>query len=192
MMAAEQVFWFFAAVAIVSGLLVVLMKNPIASAFWLINTMLSLAAIFILLEAQFIGIIQVLVYAGAVMVLFLFVIMLLNLGRSPGDFKALPAWFLVVILVGILASQLVPLMGYSRERMALEFTRSPLLANPAVVFDSTMNASGLNPIRATLERGVPGDIAQPLFAQYLVPFELTSLLLLAAIVGAVVLAKRRI
>ena len=183
----EQVFWFFAAVAVVSALLVVVMKNPIASAFWLIGTMLALAAIYFLLQAQFIGVIQVLVYAGAVMVLFLFVIMLLNLGHSDGDIRRLPGLLGVVLLIGILASQVGPLAGYSRERLALEYTRSTSLANPDMVFDSTQGAA-----RATAERGVPGDIAKPLFEQYLVPFELTSMLLLSAIVGAVVLAKRRI
>jgi NADH-quinone oxidoreductase subunit J len=188
----EQLFWFFGGMAIAAALLVITLRNPIASAFCLIVTMLSLAAIFFMLQAHFIGAVQILVYAGAVMVLFLFVIMLLNLGRGESDVRRAPAWFLAIVLVGVLASQLVPLAGYSRERLALEYSRSTLLANPAVVFDSTMNASGLNPARATEERGVPGDIAMPLFQQYLVPFELTSILLLAAIVGAVVLAKRRL
>jgi NADH-quinone oxidoreductase subunit J len=189
---AEQLFWFLAGMAIAGALSVVLMRNPIAAAFSLVVTMLSLAAIFFMLQAQFIGAIQILVYAGAVMVLFLFVIMLLNLGHADDQFRRAPVWFIAVVLVGVLASQLVPLSGYSRERMALEFSHSTLLADPRVVFDSTMNASGLNPGRATLERGIPGDIAMPLFQQYLVPFEVTSILLLAAIVGAVVLAKRRI
>jgi NADH-quinone oxidoreductase subunit J len=191
-MMAEQLFWFFAGAAIAAALLVITLRNPIASAFCLIVTMLSLAAIFFMLQAHFIGAVQILVYAGAVMVLFLFVIMLLNLGRAENDRKAAPGILAAILLVGVLASQLVPLSGYTRERLALEFSRSPLLAEPAIVFDSTMNAAGLNPARATLERGVPGDIAMPLFQQYLIPFELTSILLLAAIVGAVVLAKRRI
>jgi NADH-quinone oxidoreductase subunit J len=186
-MMTEQVFWFFGSIALVSAVLVVVMRNPIASAFWLVNTMLALAAIFFLLQAQFIGTVQILVYAGAVMVLFLFVIMLLNLGRGESDLRRAPLWVLGVVLVGVLASQLMPLAGYTRERLALEYTRSPYLADPATVFDSTLTAA-----QATLERGVPGDIAKPLFEQYLIPFELTSVLLLAAIVGAVVLAKRRI
>jgi NADH-quinone oxidoreductase subunit J len=190
---AQQLFWFFASVAIVSGLLMITMRNPVASALWLVQVMLALAAIFVLLNAQFIGIIQVLVYAGAVMVLFLFVIMLLNLHRAPPDLRRAPAWFVAVIIIGVIGSQLVPgLSKYTEERLALEYTKSPLLANPAVVFDSTNYASGNHALRATLERGVPGDIAQPMFQQYLIPFELTSILLLAAIVGAVVLAKRRI
>jgi len=184
---ALQVFWFFAAVAVVSALLVVVMRSPIASAFWLVATMLSLAGIFFLLQAQFIGAVQILVYAGAVMVLFLFVIMLLNLGRPESDLKRAPIWFLVVVLIGTLTSQLAPLVGYSPERLALEYTRSTSLADPGMVFDSASSAAA-----ATLARGVPGDVALPLFQQYLVPFELTSVLLLAAVVGAVVLAKRRI
>ena len=191
-MMSEQLFWFFGGTAIAAALLVITRRNPIASAFSLIVTMLSLAAIFFMLQAHFIGAVQILVYAGAVMVLFLFVIMLLNLGRGETDLKRAPAWLASLLLVGVLASQLMPLAGYSRERMAFEYSRSTALAEPAVVFDSTMNAAGLNPARATAERGVPGDIAVPLFQQYLVPFELTSILLLAAIVGAVVLAKRRI
>jgi NADH-quinone oxidoreductase subunit J len=188
----EKIFGFFAVVAILSALLVVLMRNPIACAFWLICTMLCISAMFFMLHAPFIGAIQILVYAGAVMVLFLFVIMLLNLGTDQGDLKRAPAWFVAVVLAGALATQLLPLGGYSRERLALEYSRSTLLAEPAVVFDSTMYTAGLDPVRATEARGVPGDIAKPLFEQYLVPFELTSFLLLAAIVGAVVLAKRRI
>jgi NADH-quinone oxidoreductase subunit J len=189
----EQVFWFFAASAIISAVLLVVMRNPIACAFWLISAMLHLAGIFFVLHAQFIGAIQILVYAGAVMVLFLFVIMLLNLDRTVPDLQRLPIWFAAVLLAGILASQLVPpLARYSEERLALEYTNSPALANPVVVFDSTTFATGNNVIRATLERGIPGDIAKPMFEQYLVPFELTSILLLAAIVGAVVLAKRRL
>ncbi|HXI21435.1 MAG TPA: NADH-quinone oxidoreductase subunit J [Gemmatimonadales bacterium] len=182
-----QVFWFFATVAIVSGLLMIAQKNPIACAFWLISTMLCLSALFFLLEAQFLGVIQILVYAGAVMVLFLFVIMLLNLGRGENDLRRVPLRFVAALLVGLLASQLLPLTGYSSERLALEYTRSTALANPAVVFDSTASAAV-----ATRERGIPGDIAKPLFEQYLVPFELTSILLLGAIVGAVVLAKRKV
>ncbi len=183
----ERVFWFFAAVALASAVLMVLMRNPIASAFWLIGTMLSLAAIYFMLQAQFIGVIQVLVYAGAVMVLFLFVIMLLNLGHEAADIRRLPGLLAVVLLIGVLASQVGPLAGYSRERLAYEYTGSTSLADPDVVFDAGQGAEA-----ATAERGVPGDIAKPLFEQYLVPFELTSMLLLSAIVGAVVLAKRRI
>lgn len=181
------IFFTFAAIAIVFSLLVVLHRNPIVSALSLVVSFFSLAVMYVLLDAPFMAALQVIVYAGAIMVLFLFVIMLLNLGRGESDMRRAPIWVLGVVLVGVLASQLMPLAGYTRERLALEYTRSPYLADPRTVFDSTLTAA-----QATLERGVPGDIAKPLFEQYLIPFELTSVLLLAAIVGAVVLAKRRI
>src|SRR5918911_3849878 len=75
-------FYLFGIIAVVSALLFVTRKSPVAAALWLVNTMFCLAALYVLLDAQFIGAIQVLVYAGAIMVVFLFVIMLLNLGHA--------------------------------------------------------------------------------------------------------------
>src|SRR5881397_2282261 len=100
--------------AMVSGLLCITRKSPIASALWLVVTLFALAALFVLLDAQFIAALQVLVYAGAIMVLFLFVIMLLNLGRpGPTDLKG-PAGLVVgVLLAGFL---LVQLLGRRRRR----------------------------------------------------------------------------
>src|SRR6059058_2625219 len=77
-------FYFFGIAAIVAALLFVTRKSPVAAALWLVTTMFSLAAMYVLLDAPFIGAIQVLVYAGAIMVVFLFVIMLLNLGQPSG------------------------------------------------------------------------------------------------------------
>lgn len=181
------VFYFFAVIGVVSALLCITRRNPVASAFWLISTMLSLAAIYVLLHAEFIGIIQVLVYAGAVMVLFLFVIMLLNLGHAGSDIRPWPSWVVALALTGGLAVQLLTLGRYTPERAALEFTRTSVLADPALVF-----AGGAAVQTATQSQGVVGAVAGPLFQTYLVPFEITSILLLAAIIGAVVLAKRKI
>src|SRR5918996_1748188 len=85
----EVVFYVFAVAAVLSATLCILQRSPMASALWLISTMFSLAAIYVLLNAQFIAAIQVLVYAGAIMVLFLFVIMLLNLGHAESDIRTL-------------------------------------------------------------------------------------------------------
>ena len=79
-------FWFFSAGTILSAFLCITRRSPVSSALWLITTLFNLAALFVLLDAHFLAAVQVLVYAGAIMVLFLFVIMLLNLGeRDPGD-----------------------------------------------------------------------------------------------------------
>src|SRR5688572_6655889 len=94
----EIVFYLLATGAIVSALLCITQKNPIPSALWLVSTMFALAAIYVLLNAQFIAAMQVLVYAGAVMVLFLFVIMLLNLSHEEEDIKKGPVVLLGVVL----------------------------------------------------------------------------------------------
>jgi len=169
----EVFFWIFAVTAIGSALLCITRKSPVASALWLVGTMFSLAAIFVLLDAQFIAAIQVLVYAGAIMVLFLFVIMLLNLGRSgPGDRLGWVGGVVMFAIAGLLMAQLWVLGR---------------LAPPATLVQTAES------VRAVAEtQGAVGMISEPLFRTFLVPFEITSVLLLAAIVGAVVLAKRRL
>ena len=183
----EPVFYFFAVVAVLAALLCITQRNPVSSALWLVTTMFSLAAIYVLLNAHFIAAIQVLVYAGAIMVLFLFVIMLLNVGHAKSDLRGFGFWFLAVVVVAVLGARLLPLVNYTPERLTLENTRNEALANPDIVFPG-----GPAAVEATASQGVVGAVAQPLFETYLVPFEITSVLLLAAIIGAVVLAKRRI
>ena len=167
------VFWGFAGLAIGSAYLCITRRNPVASALWLVVTLFALAALFVLLDAQFIAVLQVLVYAGAIMVLFLFVIMLLNIGRATrSDIKG--AWGLGVgvLLAGLMMVQL----------LALRFGAPPqqLTLPPGAM------------ARAAAEQGMVAAVARPLFSTYLVPFEITSILLLAALVGAVVLAKRKL
>jgi len=112
------------------------------------------------------------VYAGAIMVLFLFVIMLLNLGRSTGDLKGLVAATVAALLGAVLLLTLQPLSH---------------AAPPDAV---TLPAGAVEALLQ--QQGVVGSVAVPLFSTYLVPFEITSMLLLAAVVGAVVLAKRKL
>ena len=166
-------FWLFAGVAIVSAFLCITRRSPVASALWLVNTLFNVAALFVLLDAHFLAAVQVLVYAGAIMVLFLFVIMLLNLGRAgPGDMKG--PWGKAV--AGIAGLVLIT------ELIALRLAVPPdALTLPAGTAAAQVAAQGA--VQA---------VALPLFQAYLVPFEIASLMLLAAIVGAVVLAKRRI
>lgn len=181
------VFYVFAAWAIASALLCITRANALSSALWLVSTMFALAAIFVILQAQFIAAIQVLVYAGAVMVLFLFVIMLLNLEDVPHDWKRWPVWVIGIGLAVVLGTMLAPLHSYTPARLAREISTMPGPVDPRVVF-----AEGSALAQATVSQGAIGSVAQPLFQAYLIPFEITSVLLLAAVIGAVVLAKRRL
>lgn len=160
-------FYVFGLIAIASALAFVTRKSPVAAALWLVNTMFCLAAMYVMLDAQFIGAVQVLLYAGAIMVVFLFVVMLLNLGHVPGagDIKRL--WpRLLAGAAGILLLAELSVLG--RQQLPRQ------LIEPAV------------------QSNVVTAVAGPLFNEYLLAFEVTSILLLAAIIGAVVLAKRRV
>ena len=187
MNAVTVVFWFFAAWAVISAVLTITRSHAITSALWLVSTMFALSGIFLLLHAEFIAIIQVLVYAGAVMVLFLFVIMLLNLEMVPWQWRRWPIWVFGAGLTAVLGATLVSLRSYTPERLAQEVSGLSSAVNPTMIFPEGQAAEA-----ASRSQGVVGAIAEPLFRSYLVPFEVTSILLLAAIVGAVVLAKRKL
>ncbi len=166
-------FYLFGLMAIVAAALFVTRKSPVAAAMWLVVTMFNLAALYVLLDAQFIGIMQVLVYAGAIMVVFLFVIMLLNLGQADEvhDIRGI-GWKLVggALAVAILAE----VFALTRARVV------PQLTLPAGYV-----------ARQIEQTGAIAPIAAPMFREYLLAFEVTSVLLLAAVVGAVMLGKRR-
>jgi len=170
----EILFFVFAVVAVGSAFGVVLGRSPVASLLFMVSTLASVAGIYILLEAHFLAAIQVMVYAGAIMVLFLFVIMLLNLGHEyQQDMKGWLAAVILFLVTGAMGGILA-----SRFRGAeLDFLAE---ANTAA-----MDA-------ALAEQGALGVIAEPLFTKYVVPFEITGILLLVAIVGALALAKRRV
>lgn len=155
-------FWVFAIVGVGCGIRVVFHRNPMSSAIYLVVTMLCLAGLYALLAGPFVAVIQVLVYAGAVMVLMLFVIMMLNLREETLQREGSTRAWLVAGIIGLaLVLFLVP-----------PFPRTPVSALPAAF--------------GTIE-----DVGSKLFTVYLLPFELTSVLLLIAIIGAVILAKRR-
>ena len=165
-------FWIFGVIAMAGGLLCITRKNPVGSALWLVVTLFALAAMYVLLDAQFIAALQVLVYAGAIMVLFLFVIMLLNLGRpGPSDIKGPVGMGIATLLAGTLLLQL-RVLGQAAPPEAIQLPAGAMAA--------------------LQQQGMVAAVAGPLFDAYLIPFEITSLLLLAAIVGAVVLAKRKL
>ena len=167
-------FYLFGLIAIASALLFVTRKSPVAAALWLVNVMFCLAALYLMLDAQFIGAIQVLVYAGAIMVVFLFVVMLLNLGHP---------------------SELADIRGQG-GRLAAGAVGLALLAEVAVLVRARFPAQLTPAAAAALEQvdqpgGVIAPIAESLFREHLLAFELTSILLLTAIAGAVVLGRKR-
>ncbi len=158
-------FYLFGMLAVGSALLFVTRKSPVAAALWLVNVMFCLAAMYVMLDAHFVGTIQILVYAGAIMVVFVFVVMLLNLGHgdTESDLRP-PKWRLAGLFVGLLLIAEI-----------LVLLRADIPTGP-----------GLAPAQSN----VISPVAHALFTDYLLAFEVTSVLLLAAVVGAVVLAKR--
>lgn len=163
----EVLFYFFGVVAIAAATAAVTRKNAVAAVMWLVLMFFCLAGIFILMEAYFVAVVQVLVYAGAIMVLFLFVIMLLDLRNeelavfgSP-DFRK----------VGLLAAA-----GFLALSVMVIWRSRGLM----------LPASGGGP------DGSAAAIGEAMFNRWLLAFEVTSLLLLGAILGAVILTKRRL
>ncbi|HKK08932.1 MAG TPA: NADH-quinone oxidoreductase subunit J [Gemmatimonadota bacterium] len=171
----EFLFFLFSATAVLSAVLVITRRNPVSAVMFLIVTLFSLAGLFVLLEAHFLAAVQVIVYAGAIMVLFLFVVMLLNLGHAAaGDFR------------GAFARMLAGAFGLALAG----FTAWMVMGGQAPV-PGAGGARVADPILPLLEEhGAVGAVAVPLFHDYLVPFEVTSILLLVAIVGAIVLARK--
>jgi len=171
----DIIFYVFAFLAVGSAGGVVLAKSPVGSLLFMVVTLASIAGEFILLEAHFLGAVQIIVYAGAIMVLFLFVIMLLNLGHErERDLKSGVFSLLSFAVTGAIAGLLV-----GQQKGAVDAGMADLPG--ALAIDA-----------ATREMGAVGAIAEPLFTTYVVPFEITGILLLVAIVGALVLAKRTV
>lgn len=166
-MSEQILFYLMAALTVFSAVVVVAARHPIHGAFALIATLFFMAGIFVQLDAHFIAVIQVLVYAGAVMVLFTFVIMLLNFSKEEiGPAKLTGGKILGVALVILTAISVI--RGFFGEDA------------PSKVF------AKLDAKFGTIE-----EVGKLVFTQYLFPFEIISLLLLAAVLGAVVLAKKR-
>ena len=164
-------FYIFAFLAVGGAFSVLLLRNPVYCALSLVGTFFFVAAIFVLLNQEFMAAIQVLIYAGAIMILFLFVIMLLNL-RAEGPRKfhiGLPQVLGVAMTVALLA------------QLASVFTSSKVAIGP----------TGQYPVERVAQEGSIEIIGELLFTEYVLPFEVISILLMVSVMGAVVLAKRR-
>jgi len=162
------IFFLFAAIAVFCGISLVAQTHPIASALSLIGVMGSLAVLYLLLGGEFIAAAQVIVYAGAIMVLFIFVIMLLNAGAEGTSlqvsrFAKYVGMVLLVVFLGLISF----------------IIQAALPKTEGVVFGGFTG-------------GTAADVGRKLFTVYLLPFEVTSVLILIALVGAIVLARREV
>jgi NADH-quinone oxidoreductase subunit J len=160
----QALFIVFGAIAVGGAIMVVTRRHPMASALYLILTLFAVAALFVLRQAHFLAAVQVIVYAGAVVVLFLFVIMLINVPEDKLPVERVTGMrFLGIVVAGLLILE-----------SALVVRRSGMTGTP------------------TADSGSIEAVGRALFTDYLLAFELTSVLLLAAVIGAIAMAKKKI
>ena len=169
-----DVFFFYtlATILVVFAVLTVTAGNPVRSAVYLVSALVAVAGLFVLLKAEFLGAVQILVYVGGIMVLFLFVIMLVNVREVEKQRKVGPQWKTALILGVVLSAELIFFIVQGTASLDTK-----LVGHGIVVPDHTQNTE---------------SVGRVLYQTYLLPFEIASVLLLVAIVGAVVLAKKEL
>ncbi|MDD2791947.1 MAG: NADH-quinone oxidoreductase subunit J [Sediminibacterium sp.] len=162
----QVLFFFLSVLAIFSAIMVLVSKNPVHSVLWLITVFFAISGHYILLNAQFLAIVNLIVYAGAIMVLFLFVIMLMNLNADTAPRKNL--W---MKLAGVISGGCFLMVLVSLVRQTVELTGKTVM----------MKEGNIGLIR---------NLGKALFTDFVIPFEISSVLFLSAMVGAVVIGKK--
>lgn len=162
----EILFYALSAFAIVSAIMVLVSKNPIHSVLWLILVFFAISGHYILLNAQFLAIVNIIVYAGAIMVLFLFVIMLMNVKKDNEPQKQLLVKFTGVIAGGSFLTLLIALVKQTSQLQGKQ-----VLLNEGTI-------------------GLIHPLGKALFSDFVIPFEISSVLFLSAMVGAVIIGKK--
>lgn len=157
-------FYLLSGIALLSALMVVLSKSPINSVIYLIVCFLAIAGHYILLNAQFLAVVHIIVYTGAIMVVFLFVIMLLNLNKTNEPHKSVLTKFMAVISGGMLFLVLIAAAKGVNEMIVTK------------EFDANI--------------GLVANLGKVLYTDYMIPFEASSVLFLSAMIGAVMLGKK--
>jgi NADH-quinone oxidoreductase subunit J len=160
-------FYFLSGLAVVSGIFVITRRNPVHSAIALIFTLLALAGLYLMLYAPFVAGVQIILYAGGIMVLFLFVIMLVSIERAQREEQFNKQWLVGILATAALGVLFVLVYSKGKSVFPERFVQLPEQQNTQ-------------------------QIAVWLYGNYMLPFEIASLLLLVAMVGAVVMAKKRI
>ena len=164
----QIIFYFFAGLAVISAVLVVTRRNAVHSAIFLVTALLATAGIFLQLRAEFLFAVQIILYVGGIMVLFIFVIMLVNLDVAQHQMQFNRQWWLALLLAVVLGGQLAVVLSVGGTALSFPAAREAQLE--------------LNTERVGLA----------LFQNYMLPFEIASILLLVAMIGAVVMAKRKV
>jgi len=186
------VFFITGTVAVASSILVVAMRNPVHSALFLLLTFLCVAVLFFLVEAEFVGAVQILVYAGGIMVLFLFVVMLINVRHLPDEKMISPYWKgALAIGFGLFVLFATIIRGGAYHEPV--DNQKALRTGRVLVAKKSTTASGETRRRLVRQNRVIGNseaIGLALYRDYLVPFEVASVFLLVAMIGAIVIGKR--
>jgi NADH-quinone oxidoreductase subunit J len=161
----ENIFYFLSFVAVLSALLVVFSRNPVYSVLYLIITFFCITGLYVILDAQFLAVINIIVYSGAIMVLFLYVIMLLNLNKESEPHKSTFLKIAATVSAGLFLLVVVSALKGTETIVAVEGAQTDI--------------------------GSVKSLGYLMFTEFLLPFEVTSLLLLTAMVGAVMIGKAR-
>ena len=172
----EIAFWFLSGLAFVGAIMILLSKNPVHSVLWLITVFFAISGHYILLNAQFLAIVNLIVYAGAIMVLFLFVIMLMN-PNTETEPRNKSIW---IKLAGVISGGMLMLVMIMAVRQAANLVIIGQ-GNQVVPKETLMQTGNI---------GLIENLGKVLFTDYVVPFEISSVLFLSAMVGAVVIGKK--
>lgn len=160
----EILFFALSGLTIITALLMVLSKNPVHSILYLIITFMCISAHYLLLNAQFLAIVNLIVYAGAIMVLFLFVVMLMNLNKEKHSFGKTATLITAFIVSGVFLALTVGILSHSAIETPVDIGHGDV--------------------------GLVKNLGQKLYSDYVLPFELSSILFISAMIGAVILSKK--
>ena len=163
------IFYFFAALAVGAAVMVVTSRNVVHSAIFLATALLATAGIFLTLRAEFLFIVQIILYTGGILVLYVFVIMLVNLDLALHQVQLNRRWYVALLLTAVLGSQVFAAILVSRQSLY-----------------------SLPPAAAQMLEPNTEQVAWGLFHTYVLPFEIASVLLLVAMIGGVIMAKKRV
>jgi NADH-quinone oxidoreductase subunit J len=189
----SYLFWLFATIMLIGAVAVIAFRNPVSSALAMVTSFVGLAALFIGLSAFFVGVIQILVYSGAIMVLFLFIIMLLDLKDEKRRSDSLAPLAAGLVLVAVFFIQLVGVLSHKLPNQTAPPLDKAALVAAAAGYKQGENKDIPTKISTSLESGQLPDIhiiGRTLFTEYNLPLQILGVLLLVSTVGVVTLSRK--